>query len=287
MTTATDGTVRDTAGMVKGLLAGFVLPLHGARILWQTPKARRQALYPLLANLLVYALIVWGACWLIGRINLQPVNWEFWWGLGAALADVVNYLLPVIKWLICVPILLFTCFFTFSFVGMLIASPFNDMLSETIEQRLTGQTPAASTWKQMLRSLLISLYSTLRIVCKQGVCALLCLPLLLIPVVGAALMFLVMAYFAGLGFLDVGMARNNLHYPHKMAAAKQRRWEVIGCGAAMQLLLLIPLAGLLVLPLGVAGGTLLYCRIDWRTLLREKNLPLPEGFTPPQISLRG
>lgn len=282
--TDTAGTpVRDTAGMVHDLLEGFFLPLRGARLLWGCPKARRQALYPLLANLLVYVLMIGLGLWLIHRFDVQPVSWDFWWGLGSALASAVNYLLPVIKWLILMPLLLAVCYFSFTFVGMLIASPFNDLLSETLEKELTGREPAATDWKGMLRSMTVSLISTLRIVCKQGLCALCCLPLLLIPVLGAALMFVVMAYFAGLGFLDIGMARNGLPYRHKMSGAQNERWRLIGLGAGMQLLLLIPLAGLLVLPLGVSAGTLLYCRLDWRNLLAARNLPLPQGFVPPQL----
>lgn len=282
MNTQSKGTVLTTAGMVRGLLEGFFLPLTGAKILLRSPRARRQALYPLIASLLVYALIIFIAIWLTNRFAPQPVAWEFWWKLGATLSATVNYLLPIIKWLVCIPLLLAVCFFTFSFVGMIIASPFNDLLSESMEGKITGGREAETfSIKLTLRSMLISLYSSLRIVCKQGLCALVCLPLLFIPVVGAVLMFLVMAYFTGLGFLDIGMARNYLRYPHKMVAAKEWRWQLIGLGAAIELLLLIPLTGLLVLPLGVAGGTVLYCRIDWQRLLAKHNLEFPQGFTPP------
>ena len=60
------------------------------------------------------------------------------------------------------------------------------------------------------------------------------------------------------------------------------RFQMLGLGMAMEILFLIPFAGLLMLPVGVTAGTLLYCRIDWTQWLAANKLDRPPGFCPPR-----
>jgi uncharacterized protein involved in cysteine biosynthesis len=55
-------------------------------------------------------------------------------------------------------------------------------------------------------------------------------------------------------------------------------------GIALQLLFLIPFAGLLILPVGVASGTIGYCERDWERILAEAGVEPPRGFAAPRIS---
>lgn len=273
-------------GALTQLWQGICLPFEGLAFMRKAPGARRWAIMPLFINMLVYALILILAFWLVEKVHIPEVHWEFWWGLGSALAAFVNVIAPYFKWIVSLPLIFTICYFSFTFMGMLIAAPFNDILSEKIETYLTGYDAAGDAPLRLtLRAMYISLLSSLRFAGRQIICALLCLPLLFIPVAGVIIMFVAMSYYAGLGFLDIGMARNFLAYRHKMVAARENRWRLIGIGLVMELLFLIPLTGLLVLPLGVAGGTLLYCRLNWADLLQRHNLQLPEGFIPPQIKI--
>lgn len=277
-----NGHIKAGTGIASQILQGARLPLAGAGVVWRAPGARRWAVVPLALNCLLYALIICLAVWLADALRIPEVHWEFWWGTGEALASLVNAGTPYIKWLIVVPLIAVLCYFSFTFVGMLIAAPFNDILSEKIESYITGRDTAGNAPLRLtLKATLVSLFSTLRMLLRQMLCALLCLPLLLIPVVGAGVMFVAMSYYAGLGFFDIGMARNFLRHGQKMAAAREIRWQIVGLGIVMQGLFLIPLAGLLLLPLGVAGGTLLYCRFDWTEFMRRRGFSMPEGFIPP------
>lgn len=267
---------------IRGFLKGFFLPVSGGRLLLRLKGARRWAILPLIVNVIVYALVVVMAFWLIDIVKIPQVSWEFAWGLGGYLADAVNYLAPILKWVVCVPLVATVCYFSFTFVGMLVATPFNDILSEKIEYALTtGNFEAEFELRMTVRAFFISMYSTMRFFGKQVFYSILCLPLLFIPFVGMILLFLVSSYYAGIGFLDIGMARNYLGYKHKMGAVRGYRWEVLGLGAAMELGFLIPLVGLVLLPLGVAGGTLLYCDIDWNKVLADNGYAPPAGFNPP------
>jgi len=110
------------------------------------------------------------------------------------------------------------------------------------------------------------------------------LPFIFVPVIGMIPLFVVTAWFSGLGFVDTAMGRNYLRNRHKATALKERRWQVFGLGLAMELLFMIPLVGLLMLPLGVVAGTIIYCQCDWKRLLSEAGLDEPHGFVPPCIA---
>lgn len=263
---------------------GFSLPWRGAGLLLRNRKVKRIAILPLVVNLLVYAVALGVFFHLLSQWTVSDVAWSFWWGTGETLSWVANSMGSVLKWVVGIPLALLVSYFTFTTVGMLLASPFNDILSERLERVLCEEwTHPPQTWRFMLRSTCWSAFDSLRIVLRQAFLCILCLPLLLIPVVGFLPLFLVCAYYTGLGFLDVGMARNLLRDRHKRPAIREMRWTFFGLGLAMELCFLVPFLGMILMPVGVASGTLLYCRIDWARLFRENGWDYPEGFVPPQL----
>ncbi len=261
---------------------GFALPLQAARFLAQTRGVKRYAVLPLIFNAFLYACVMVLAVYLIYEWEWGGYQWDFWGGFGAWLSEASNWLLAALKWILLLPLVFLFSYFTFTVVGMVIASPLNDILSERVERALCQPRAAPGLPLRLtLTATLLSVMDSLLIVLKQAFFSVLVLPLLLIPVVGVLPLFLVTAYFAGLGFLDVGMARNFLRHRHKRPVIQERRWEILGLGAAMELLFMIPLAGLLLLPVGVSAGTLLYCGVDWEKVFRDNALPEPLGFVAP------
>lgn len=265
---------------------GFFLPLQAALMILKSRGLKCWALIPLVINILLYILIISLGLWLLDSISIPEVEWDFVGKLGVYLSDIVNYLGSFSKWAVGIPVIILICYFSFTIVGMIIAAPFNDILSEKFENYIGTEQEDAPDIPLRLNftAALISIYSTLGFVSKQVFWSILALPLLFIPVVGMLPLFLVTSYFSGVGFLDVGMARNYLRYPHKKAAIKQNFWVVLGFGVAMELLFLVPLLGLLMLPLGVGGGTVLYCKVDWAGLLKKRGLASPVGFRAPNIA---
>ncbi len=165
---------------------------------------------------------------------------------------------------------------------MALASPLNDILSEKVEMvYLGGAEKLALPFRFTTGAALLSFGDSLWNVCKQLFFTVLVLPFLLVPAVGFVPLFLVGGYFAGFGFLDSAMARNFLRPKHKKLLANSCFWQIVGFGAAMQALFAIPFLGLLLMPVGVAAGTLLYCDGDWEELLREAGMAKPAGFVPP------
>ncbi len=272
---------------LRSFVKGFFLPLKGARLLLSTRRTKRWAAMPLVVNFIIYILLLSTFFWLISLLKIPELSWDFWGAFGSWLSTVINDMAGILKWTISIPLAFALCYFTFTVVGMVVAAPFNDILSEKLENYLCldshGDGDAQERPLRLdMKAAVISIISSLKFAFRQIFYSIIVLPLLLIPFVGATVLFLVTAYYSGIGFLDVGMARNYLPHQCKLPAIYQNRWQIIGFGAGMDLLFMIPFAGLLMLPLGVAGGTILYCDIDWEKLLINDNFELPEGFVPPR-----
>ncbi len=272
---------------VKSFITGFMLPIKGAQILLSTKRSKRWAVMPLIVNIIIYIMLISIFVWLISLIKIPELSWEFWGSFGTWLSDIINAMAGILKWTLTMPLVFVLCYFTFTIVGMVVAAPFNDILSEKLEDQICieveqGDEEPDRPLRLDMKAAVISIISSFKFVVRQIFYSVLTLPFLLIPFVGATMLFLVTAYFTGIGFLDVGMARNYLPYECKLPAISQNKWTIIGFGAGMEILFMIPLAGLLMLPLGVAGGTSLYCDIDWERLLSNDNFELPQGFIPPR-----
>jgi CysZ protein len=279
-------TVQRAKATAGGFWAGFALPARAANVLLRNRGVKRYAVLPLIVNALVYFTVFALFIWFLLNWQVPQVGpWDFWGGFGAWLADAVNWAAGTLKWLLLVPLFFIISYFTFTMVGMIIASPFNDMLSEKTEQVLTHPRQAAGLpLKITARAMVTSLFDTIVILLWQLLFTVLVLPLLIVPVIGWVPLFLVTAYFTGLGFIDISMARNYLRNRHKKPAVRLHRASVFGLGMAMELLFMVPFVGLLMLPLGVVAGTILYCRTDWNALLAEHKLDRPVGFEPPVIA---
>lgn len=263
---------------------GLSLPFQGLRFLFGNRGLKRYAALPLLLNILVYGLGIALVFYYLWNWELSLAAWDFWGPVGRWLAAVVNWLGWLVK-LVIFMLALALSFFTFTAVGMALASPLNDILSEKVESTYIGGIEKMELPLQFtVKAGLLSFGDSMRTLVRQLVSTVLVLPFLLVPVIGFAPLFMVGAYFAGFGFLDSAMARNFLRPAHKKLLVRRRFWQVLGFGTAMQALFAIPGLGMFLMPIGVTAGTLLYCREDWDALLKEAGMPKPNGFSPPRRS---
>ena len=257
--------------------------LRAVHLLLTKRGLKRFVIMPLAANVLIYVLVVGLLIVVLWRWHPAVGDWDFWGPVGLWLAGASNWVLGPLKWIVALPAMFFLCYFTFTFVGFVIAAPLNDMLSGRVERAICVRKPESSVPLPLKGKLVVmSMLDALGILVRQLFWTVLVLPLLLVPVIGVVVLFLVTAYFTGLGFFDVAMARNHLCNLHKKPVMAAHRFQMLGLGMAMEILFLIPFAGLLMLPVGVTAGTLLYCRIDWTQWLAANKLDRPPGFCPPR-----
>lgn len=146
-------------------------------------------------------------------------------------------------------------------LAALIAGPFNEMLSEAIEERITGVPgPTFKLGHFLYDALIGAIHALRRITIYLITMGLLLLTGIIVPVIGTALAAIggaiVTARFASYDAYDAVYARRRMPYRAKMAALNANLSRSMGLGAVVSALLLVPGLNLLALSIGAAGATL-------------------------------
>lgn len=262
------------------LTDGVELPYRAFSVLTSVPGLKRYIVIPIAANaaiyLAVFGLAIWG---LVAWDILAVPAWDFWGPVGRWLASATEFALETLAWLVAIPVFLALAYFTFTTVGMVVAAPFHDALSERVEKAMKGSRGSGARGvPAFVGSATRGVGFALRTLLWQLVWIVITLPFLLVPGVGFLPMFAVVAWFSGLGFVDVPLARYDFRLRHRRAFIRRHRAAIFGLGVVMEILFLVPFLGLLLLPLGVIGGTLLFVETDWERLFYEAALDPPPGF---------
>jgi CysZ protein len=235
----------------SGLMSGFGYALEGLRLIFR-PGLRAHVLVPVLVNLVVLILAVWGGSILFEDLLqrflpeegwLSYLRWLLWplFALGVALLVVLG----------------------FTAMANLIAAPFNSLLSQKVEQLFGGKPAVSLGWRQMAGELPRTLGSEVR---KLGYFLARAIPLLilfLIPGVNLAaplLWALFSAWFMALEYSDYPLGNQGLHFSEQRQRLRRNRLAALGFGAGASLLTLIPLVNLAAMPAAVIGATLLSLR---------------------------
>lgn len=250
-------------GFLSGFTAGFARPLEGAALLLRHRGLKRFAVLPLLVNIFIYALVIALFIWLLASLDLQVGEWQFLGPVGGWLSTALDYVLDTLKWIIAIPIILIVCYFSFTIVGLILAAPFNEMLSARVERRLHDPTALTGEGSPgMLRDTWVSLTDALQILLRQLLWTIIVLPLIFVPFIGWIPLFIVTGWFTGLGLVDPTLARHRRSRAEKDALMSARAGEVFGLGVATELMLLVPFLGLGMLPVAVTAGTIIAVNAD-------------------------
>jgi len=225
-------------------LTGAMYLLRGLHLVTR-PRLRRFVIAPALINAVLFAAVIWFAS-----------GWTF---------DFARELLPGwLDWLsfVLVPIFLLisaiVVFFTFTLVANLLASPFNGILAEAVESRLTGHEPRPSSISSILREAGVAIRSELR---KLGYILIRIVPLLLlffVPVIGPMLWAVFSAWMLAFTYIDYPMGNHGYAFPRQREILLERRWMALGFGLAVMAAMAIPVVNFFVMPCAVAGATAMW-----------------------------
>lgn len=163
-------------------------------------------------------------------------------------------------WLLVIAALAVPALLVFVSVVGVVAGPFNELLSEAIEARVTGRPSPPFSLVGFARGAVVGLVHGLRRLAALVVGAVAVFALGLIPVVGtlagAALGAYLGARAAAWDCYDPVLSRRELSYEAKAAYLRAHRGRALGLGLAVLGLLLVPVVNLVALGLGAAGATL-------------------------------
>ena len=213
------------------------------------PGVRIYAVVPLLINLVLFASLIW-----FGYERFSPlVDYMMSW-----VPAIFNFL----RWIIWIVISTFTAifvFFTFTPIANIVAAPFNALLSEKIEIKLTGKAISAnSSFMQMARDSFLSQIRKLVYIISWSAVLLL---ISLIPLVNFAAPFLWVifgSWLLSLEYLDYPMGNHELNFTRQKQILAARKGLSLGFGSSVMVLTSIPLLNFIVMPVAVAGATVLW-----------------------------
>ncbi|TDJ21874.1 MAG: sulfate transporter CysZ [Gammaproteobacteria bacterium] len=234
--------------MISDIMKGAVCLGRGFRIMRQ-PGVRIYAVVPLLINLVLFASLIW-----FGYEQFSPlVDYMMSW-----VPAIFNFL----RWVIWIVISTFTAifiFFTFTPIANIVAAPFNALLSEKIEIKLTGKAISAnSSFMQMARDSFLSQIRKLIYIISWSAVLLL---ISLIPLVNFAAPFLWVifgSWLLSLEYLDYPMGNHELNFTRQRQILAARKGLSLGFGSSVMVLTSIPLLNFIVMPVAVAGATVLW-----------------------------
>ncbi len=251
----------------KDLASGVGCLFRGFTFLASHPRLWKWAILPTLINIILLIVMIAGFAhyytdiygWLtthLGHLDIEnPTTWYL--HVADALLWVLNLIFQILIVILSLIILLIISYVT----GLIIASPFNDALSERVETLVAGTEPPPFAWKKFIRDLC----RTIRIEALKAA-MLLAIPVVLfilnvIPVVGSplyvALTLLFGSWDLGFAYADLPMGRRVLPFRERIAFGLKNKWAMVGLGSAF----VVPFFNLLFVAPMVVGGTLLYIEL--------------------------
>jgi len=237
---------------------GFFYPFLAGRFLMNHPGLLRFVLIPFLINTLIFSLTVYfGFGFFDGLVAKYIPEGDAWYWL----------LLSYAVWVLAVLVTVVLVFFSFTVIGNLIASPFNDLLSEKTEKMLTGaqadQAFALRVFLQDTKRVVITELKKISFFIAGMVVLLL---FNLIPVVGGflytGLAFLLTLFFLVVEYLGYILERKRFTFARQRQYIMARKFLMLGFGTGIMAVLAIPFMQFLCIPLGVVGATLLWFDLE-------------------------
>ena len=234
--------------MISDTVNGSLMLARGFELI-KEPRIRQYVIMPLLINICLFGGLIW-----FGYSQFSPlVEW---------MMDLVPGFLDFLRWIIWIIITSMTAivvFFTFTPIANIVAAPFNALMSEKIEEMLTGQdinsdmnfmTLVVSSMGSQLRKLIyILLWSA-------GLFLVSLIPV--INFISPVLWVVFGSWLLSLEYLDYPMGNHDLSFSQQKKVLSKRRGLSLGFGGMVMILTSIPIVNFFVMPLAVAGATAMW-----------------------------
>ncbi len=215
----------------------------------KTKGIRRYVLVPLLLNILLFGGLIW-----FGYAQFEPmVTWMMsyvpgWLGF-----------LEGILWLIITLMTAIVVFFTFTPIANIVSAPFNAIMSEKIEEMLTGKDiNSGVSLLTIIKDSIISQLGKLVYIILWSAGLLLISLIPLVNFISPLLWVLFGAWLLSLEYMDYPMGNHDLTFQQQKDTLKKRRGLALGFGGSVMVLTSIPIINFVVIPVAVAGATAMW-----------------------------
>lgn len=214
------------------------------------PGLRRYVVIPGILNTIVLILLV----------GFSAANFDGWVAsLSGWLPDWLSFLESII-WFVALIVVFLTLLYAFIMIASLLASPFNAILSEKVEERISGSPPSSSVSLAMIvpraigREIAKLLYLLPRLIGLFVIS--------LVPGLNAVSPFLWLmfgSWMMAVQFADYAADNNDVGFSDLRRRLASKRLNAVLFGLPAYLLMAIPLVNIIILPVAVAGGTAYWC----------------------------
>lgn len=234
--------------MIADIVTGTQSLAKGIGLL-NRPGVRVYVVIPLLINLTLFAGLIW-----FGYSRFNPfVEW---------LMSFVPEFLDFMEWLIWLffgTLATVTVFFAFTPVANIVAAPFNALMSEKIEEILTGKANVSNT--SFLEMAIGSIKSQLGklvyiLLWTAGLFLVSIIPL--VNLIAPVLWVVFGSWLLSLEYLDYPMGNHDLSFDEQKRRLTQKRGLSLGFGGAVMIMTSIPVVNFFAMPVAVAAATVLW-----------------------------
>ena len=205
--------------------SGFYYFAQGWKLVSQ-PGIRRFVILPLLVNILLMGGAFW---WLFTQLDVWIPT------LMSYVPDWLQWLSYLLWPLAVISVLLVFGYF-FSTIANWIAAPFNGLLAEQLEARLTGATPPDTGIFGIMKDVIPGIGQT----------------------VAPVLWFLFSAWMLAIQYCDYPFDNHKVPFKEMRTALRTRKITNMQFGALTSLFTMIPLLNLFIMPVAVCGATAMW-----------------------------
>jgi CysZ protein len=238
---------------VSNFSRGFLYPFRAGKFIKGHPVLLKYMIVPFLINVIVLSVaIYWGLFFFNSVVVHYIPQGDAWYWV------ILSYFL----WTTAVLVTMVLVFFGFTVSGAIIASPFNDILSEKTEELLT-ETPNDEpfVFKIFLKDAMHTVVDESKKIIIFVVLMVLLLPLNLLP--GGSLPYSVLTVILTVFFLVVEYTgyvfyRKHLTFKDQRRFIFSQKFLMLGFGTGVMGVLAVPFLQFFCIPLGVVGATQLW-----------------------------
>ena len=243
----------EQGGTFSQFFGGLQTTFSSVKFMWKNRELWPKVAIPAFINVVVFIITAGFMLW----------NYEWFLLDQPAEGGWTYYVLIALWWIyriLLYPLLIVVSYFVTLLLAGIIASPFNEALSEHTERVMMGDaTPAEEGWGALvtggIRGIFMEIFTTvprLFLVILLG----------LIPGAGPILAAIVGAYFIAVTYTDYVFERRKYPFKKKFDTIWKHRRMALGFGVGANLLLIIPFVNFLTMPIAVVGGTALAITLD-------------------------
>ncbi|GLP94745.1 sulfate transporter CysZ [Paraferrimonas sedimenticola] len=225
--------------------------MYGFELIRQ-PGLRTFVILPLLINMLLFGV---GFYFALGRLD-EMLTW-----VAAQLPEFLSWL-NFILYPLAVISMLVSLSFIFSSVMNWIAAPFNGLLAEKVELKLTGQKLNDAGLMDIVKDLPRVFGREWKKLKYYLPRAILCLLLFIVPVFGQTLgpvvWFMFTSWMMAVQYCDYPFDNHKVPFDDMKWSLKQTRGSSFSFGMSVAVFAMIPFVNLVVMPVAICGATALW-----------------------------